>query len=317
MRKKIREVSCETEKKQLINQFANNATFEQVNFLTANQYARNSLLAMTKDWNLFIDFCKSKSVSPLPASSTAVRLFIEKEAAQRKYATVKRYVVTISLFHRILRLSDPTASSGVKLAVAKLRLDKKGDANATVAFAREHLDELTNLLTGSKHPRDIRNLAMYHLMFEGMLKRSELRDLTISDLDERNDTFFLNIGEQSIALSSQAQSCLSKWLAVRTATSWLFSAIDKHGNISENRLDDSSIYRALRYASDVLDLPVKFSGQSLRVGAAKELAKAGVKVRDIQQRGRWLSAAMPYQYIGNKAMADIERMVFKRFKPIS
>ncbi|MDN3685827.1 hypothetical protein QW180_28825 [Vibrio sinaloensis] len=74
---------------------------------------------------------------------------------------------------------------------------------------------------------------MYHLMFEGMLKRSELRDLTISDLKERNDVVFLNIGEQSIALSSQAQSCLSKWLAVRNATSWLFSAIDKHGNISE------------------------------------------------------------------------------------
>ncbi|MDN3685828.1 hypothetical protein QW180_28830 [Vibrio sinaloensis] len=102
-------------KKQLINQFANNATLEQVNFLTANQYARNSLLAMTKDWNLFIDFCKTKKCF------TATRFFYgrafvyrKKEAAQRKYSTVKRYVVTISLFHRILRLSDPTASSGVK-----------------------------------------------------------------------------------------------------------------------------------------------------------------------------------------------------------
>lgn len=317
MRKKIREVSCETEKKQLINQFTNKVTLEEVNFLTANQYARNSLLAMTKDWNLFIEFCHNRNVTPLPASATAVRLFIEKEALKRKYATIKRYIVTISLVHRILALPDPTLSAGVKLSVSKLRLEKKGDSKSTVAFDREHLQKLSSLMEHSKHPRDVRNLAMYHVMFEGMLKRSELRDLCVSSLKETASGIVLLIGDQELLLSPQASRCLGKWLLTRNnLTPWLFTAVDKHQNISSHRLDDSSIYRALRDASDRLDLPVKFSGQSLRVGAVRELAKAGIKVKDIQQKGRWLSAAMPYQYVGNKAMADSERMVFKRFKPL-
>tara|TARA_Y100001960_G_scaffold321606_1_gene396661 strand:- start:465 stop:1424 length:960 start_codon:yes stop_codon:yes gene_type:complete len=319
MKKNIRIIECEAEKKQLISKFANLVSKELVNELTAFSYANNSLLAMTKDWNLFVEFCNSKHVSPLPASSTALRLFIERESKLRKYSTIKRYVVTIGLFHRVLGLSDPSATSNVKLALGKTRLDKKGDAKSTVPFEIHHLNQLDEIFADSPHPRDIRNLAIYHVMFCSLAKRSELKNLQISDLVSSVDgKYSIRIGANTYPIDEFGSMSIERWAALRNANSnWLFTAIDKHGNVADQRLDDSSIFRIVRSASEKLGLTSQFSGQSLRVGAAKELAKQGIKVKDIQQIGRWMSAAMPYYYLGNKPLADTERMVFKTFKPIS
>lgn len=316
MRKKIRSIDDISEIKRYIGLFSKKVSIEDVNHLTDHQYSRNSLLAMTKDWNLFVEFCTQKNVSPIPAATTALRMFIEKESIERKYATIKRYLVTIGLFHRILTSSDPSAHSSVKIALSKIRLDKVGDAKATDAFEKKHLEQITKLLGHSDKARDIRNLAIYYIMYECLLKRSELRNLSIQQIVYNNDCIKVAIGDNLYTLSPNACEHLSRWINLRGLHgSTLFTAIDKHGNMNNEPLDDSSIYRILRSASDKLGLDLKFSGQSLRVGAAKELAKQGNKVSDIQHYGRWLSAAMPYYYIGNKAQADTERMVFKRFKP--
>lgn len=318
MRKNVRVITCDKARKSFVNKFLLNITIEDINSLMDGAYSRNSLLAMRKDWTLFRDFCALKGVSPLPAASTAVRLFLAKESQHRKYSTIKRYAVTIGLLHRTLGLTDPTAIVSVKNLLADLRIEKKSDALSTIAFTKQHLDELTQLLTQSKTSRDVRNLAIYHIMFECMLKRSELRDMSLEALDLSRERYSVSLGSEHYVLSSEASALVKRWLDVRgTQAGALFTAIDKYGNLSHLALNDSSIYRILRAASDKLKLDVRFSGQSLRVGAASELAEQGVKVKDIQHYGRWKSAAMPYQYIGNSSQAALERMVFKRLKPIN
>lgn len=316
MRKNVRVITCDERKQHFINAFSNQIDVEHINDLTEGAYSHNSLLAMGKDWNLFRDFCASKSVRPLPAAATAVRLFIEKESKNRKYSTIKRYAVTIGLVHRVLGLPDPVSSVSVRNALADLRIDKKQDAQSTNAFSRKHLEELTLLLHKSKNSKDIRDLAIYHIMFECMLKRSELRDLAFDSVYLNEERFNVVVSSEEYQLSVESSQLLKRWLEVRGDYSGaLFTAIDKYGNLSRNALNDSSIYRILRAASDKLMLDVQFSGQSLRVGAASDLASQGVKVKEIQKYGRWKSAAMPYQYVGNRSQAALERMVYKSFKP--
>jgi len=316
MRKNVRVITCDTARKQLICDFSSQVKLDDFRRLTDDQYSHNSLLAMRKDWNLFVEFCQSKQVCPLPAAATAVRLFIERESSRRKYATVKRYAVTISLVHKLLALSDPTSTTMVRTTMSKLRLDKKMDAHTTTAFTRQHLDKLTDTLSRSTNAVDIRNLALYHLMFECMLKRVELKRLSLKDLSLSGSETAVILGNDRYPLSQNAIHYLTKWLHVRgDYQGALFSAIDKHGNVSQSALDDSSIYRILRAASERLKLDVNFSGQSPRVGAVAEMAARGVKVKDIQQYGRWQSAAMPYQYLGNRAQAAAEKLIFKTFKP--
>ncbi len=321
MRKKILQISDEKTIATFIKQLRKQATIDILDELTDGQYSKNSLLAMVKDWNLFIEFCTQKHVSSLPASVTAVRLFIEHEAARRKFATIRRYNVTIGLIHRILSLKDPTANPQVIHTMNFFKVEKKNDTKDTVPFEKQHLEKLSAKLMDSTHPIERRNLAVYYIMFECALKRSELKSLTVNDIisDNGNKQLAVYVGAQRYDLSEQAQRSLRQWLSLLPSIENnlpLFSAIDRHGNINSVPLDDSSIYRIQRYASDLLGLKVGFSGQSSRVGKVKDLAKQGMTLRDIQHYGRWLSPAMPNQYLGNIGKAELEKMVFKRFKPL-
>ncbi|GAB2650437.1 tyrosine-type recombinase/integrase [Vibrio panuliri] len=298
-------------------QFSQSVETDQVNELTGHAYSSSSLLALTKDWNLFVEFCHEKGVTMLPASSTAVRMYVEKASLKRKYATIKRYIVTISVIHRVLSYPDPTKNSRVQTALAAIRLDKKGDAHSTNAFTREHLDTLHQVLLHSPSIKDWRDLALYHVMFEGVLKRFELKQLSFNHLIINDDYIALMVGNEEITLSRAASLALYRWLNVRgNEGEFVFTAIDRHGNLSYEPLNDSSIYRILKNASERLGLSYHFSGQSLRVGAVQDLAKQGVKIRDIQYAGRWLSPAMPYQYVGNEARAELEKMRYLSFTHI-
>lgn len=307
--------------KQKLTEFSSLVTHDQVNELTQLQYSRNSLLAFTKDWNIFLEFCQSRHVRPIPASATAVRQFLEFEARSRKYSTIKRYAVTISLIHYLLNQKDPTATSQVKTTLNSLRLDKHGDDTQATSFDQHHLDELFEQLNDNSATRVIRDLAIYHVMFECALKRSELKHLDFEQLvhlSDDSDDYAIQFGETVYELSAQAKVTLSRWVELLSQSRGvIFRAIDRHGNISAKALDDSSIFRILRNAGEYLQQPeLKFSGHSARIGAARQLAKQGYKARDIQAFGRWLSAAMPYQYIGSKNTAEREKLRFVSFKPL-
>lgn len=316
MKKIVRVITCKDERNQFASTFSNPIELEDINSLTDNSYSHNSLLAMRKDWNLFTEFCQSKHVRPIPASSTAVRLFLEREAQKRKYATIKRYMVTIGLVHRVLGIADPTATQTIQTLMGRLRLEKKHDATTAKPFTLKYLKLITQRLESSTKLKDKRDLAIYYIMFECMLKRGELKVLSHQDVIGDQYAKQLSVGSATYSLSESASLFLDKWIESKAyATGPLFTAIDKHGATSNSPLDDSSIFRILRNASSKLGLDVQFSGQSLRVGAVENLAKQGKKVREIQQLGRWQSAAMPYHYLGNKAQAEEEKIVFKSIKP--
>jgi hypothetical protein len=80
MKKNLTVITDQSILKQMLIDFGRLVTLEQFNQLTQHQYSRNSLLAFTKDWNLFLEFCQLRSVNAIPASITAVRQFIELEA---------------------------------------------------------------------------------------------------------------------------------------------------------------------------------------------------------------------------------------------
>ncbi|EKO3536397.1 tyrosine-type recombinase/integrase [Vibrio fluvialis] len=320
MKKNLTVVTDQSILKQMLIDFGRLVTLEQFNQLTQHQYSRNSLLAFTKDWNLFLEFCQLRSVNAIPASTTAVRQFIEFEARSRKFSTLKRYAVTISLVHTLLGQRDPTTNSQVRTSLQRLRLDKHGDATQAQSFNQNHLNLLFEKLKDRQAIKTVRDLAIYHVMFECALKRSELKSLLTSQLVKLNNeqpNLSLLVAGYTYSLSEQASQCLLKWLThIDDTNDALFRAIDRHGNVSTSPLDDSSIFRILRNAGRYLgDEQLRFSGQSTRIGAAKELAKQGYKAKEIQEFGRWLSPAMPYQYIGDKNTAEREKLKFVKFKP--
>ncbi len=316
MRKKIPLFEDAELRQQSQHSFNHPVDKQQVNTLTHQQYSANSLLSLTNDWNRFVSFCQLKHVRALPASITAVRLFIETEAKQRKFATLRRYNLTIGLIHQLHQLPDPTQHRQIHLTLGQFRLQKQGDASQANPFTRQHLQQIHSRLSRSSDLKDLRDLLIYHLMFECVLKRGQLRQLNIEQFRLQNDgNYQLEFEQQSYSLSYELSQVLQRWLAIIAREHGiLLSRIDKHGNLGKQALDDSSIYRVFRRASDLLGLPqhLKFSGQSSRVGAAQELHKRGYNLQQIQDIGRWMSPVMPAQYLGQYQLAQQHQLVFKK-----
>ncbi|PMH41431.1 hypothetical protein BCU68_15865 [Vibrio sp. 10N.286.49.B3] len=290
--------------------------------LTQNQYSKNSLLAIRTDWLRYLSFCQTAHITVLPASIIGVRRFLETEAKQRKFASIKRYSVTIGLMHTLLSLPNPVAHRQIKQVLISLRFEKNGDAKQAIPLTTSHLKSLQEIMTTTNELADIRDLAIYYVMFECALKRSELKMLTINDVySASNQGVQIQVGHNKYRLSTEATACLNVWLGIYMNLSKeglcpLFCSIDRHQNLSHQPLDDSSIYRILRRASDRLNLSdsFRFSGQSTRVGAVQELKNQGLKIKEIQEFGRWLSPAMPAQYMGNTDTAEKEKIKFIRIK---
>lgn len=279
-------------------------------------YSNNSLLSFKNDWNNFVLFCQFHHVVALPASTTAIRIFIEKQAKEKKLSSIKRSLISISHIHAAFDLKDPTKTAQVKVALGKIRLDKKDDNKQTEGITAMMLDKLETLLSHSVELKDIRDLCIWHLMFELLLKRGELRDLQLDDVcfDESNHGM-VKLQQCYYPLSDGTNHLLTNWInASQITDGYLFRAIDRHQNVSDKHLNDSSIYRVFRRANELLDLDIQFSGLSARVGATKELAKSGYSIHEIQEMGRWVSPAMPNQYIGNIERSERQKSRFKTIK---
>ncbi|UIP29933.1 tyrosine-type recombinase/integrase [Photobacterium sp. TLY01] len=309
--KKIYPISDENDKQKSMKAFTH--PIESIDIwevLTQKQYSSNTLLAFKNDWNSFLQYCLDNHATPLPATVKTVHHFIETMAKKRKLASLKRYIVTIGLVHRCHALPDPCRHTEVRLVLNKYCVEKKDDYKNANAFRDDHLQQLVDVFSVSAKPKDIRDLAIWSVMFEAMLKRSELAALTIENISiDSSGLISLHIQEHTIALSSMASRSMQRWLTVGMIESGVvFRRIDRHGNIGEQPLDHSSIYRVFRRAGEELGLSQDyiFSGQSPRVGAAKDLSDAGVSIPDIQSQGRWKSPAMPAQYAGHKDKHDTE-----------
>ncbi|SEF39218.1 tyrosine-type recombinase/integrase [Vibrio hangzhouensis] len=293
----------------LLKNSINAAEFDE---MTSGYYSKSSNLAMSKDWRIFNDFCVTKNRKSLPASVATVKEFISHERANRKYSSLKRYTVTISLVHYLFDFKDPVKNREIGLLLQDIQVSTMDKVKQTVPLSEHHLEQLNAKLQSSQDIKDIRDLAIYHVMFECALKRNELKRLEINSVRIDDDICILSIDESHYRLSETAKNALCRWLAI-TPYSVLFSAIDRHGNISANVLNDSSVYRVLRRASDLLALPAQlsFSSQSGRVGAVQKLSNEGYRIKEIQDFGRWASPAMPLQYSGNRQSAEKEKSKFK------
>ncbi len=318
IKKNIQPISDPLLKKKSLNIFANQVTKEEIRQLSGGQYSQSSELAMASDWNRFVSFCHSKQVCPLPTSVAAVRLFLESEARERKYASIRRYSITIATIHFLHACPDPTANQQIRFTLSQLKYLKNGDARQASALTHQHLTVLQTELLKENSIRSHRDLAIYFVMFECALKRSDLKALTFENIDYNADHMILTIKHAHYQLSDAAEQSLRRWMSyLADLQGHLFRRIDKHGNIGIHQLDDSSIYRILRRASDRLGLDHqhRFTGQSARVGAAKELESQGYQLKEIQDFGRWLSPAMPAQYLEKPTIAEEEMARFKVIKP--
>lgn len=92
----------------------------------AGAFSSNTERAMLADQRVFLAFCDQHGVAELPATPQTVATFVKAMAAEKKPATIRRYLASIAHKHRAAQAPDPCKAEAVKLALKALHRTEGG-----------------------------------------------------------------------------------------------------------------------------------------------------------------------------------------------
>jgi integrase len=277
----------------------------------------NTQKARRSDWRVFCAFCRERHFTPLPATVPVLRAFLEDcldPAKSKSAATVERYLATIAHAHALTDYPDPTKTAAIKGAHRHLIRDlpasqpKAALRGAHIDYALEHLH--TRYLAW-----DLRAKALLATAYCTMARRAELVALRVSDLsfnDKGGDGVALIRNtkarrEESRYLSRTAVSALKAWMAhVGIDSGWVFRRFLNTGTAAGSALNAQEVARIIQRVGRILNAAASASeppcprerlgGHSVRIGAAHDLAAAGIDLTSIMHSGGWSDAKMPRYY---------------------
>ncbi|HEY6455427.1 MAG TPA: tyrosine-type recombinase/integrase [Steroidobacteraceae bacterium] len=293
-------------------------------------YARNSQLALRADWRCWRAWCadQTPALPPLPAQAPDVVAFVlscspatatdargvlipsESTASPtvRAASTVRRYLHTLSAFHRLARLPDPTRDPEV-VAVRRRVTRGRGAMRQKTGINRPLLEELLSVLEGTLWDRRTRALlltAYCTLARSAELVALHVEDLAVSDSGDGYAVIRTSKSDQEGLgshryLAAPAITALREWLeATGIREGYVFRRIHKFGGVTLKAIDSHEVARILR--ATIRRLPEgkrpvgSFAGHSTRIGAAQDLVASGQDLLSVMQSGGWKDPKMPARY---------------------
>lgn len=269
--------------------------------------------AYAADWRAFTSWCAAHGEAALPADSqTLVRWLTHQVEAGYATATITRRLLTISRTHLVGGHPCPVYSPEVQ---AYWHMARRYLGTAQRRVEPVTLQRLqTMVATCDQGPAGRRDHALLVIGFAAALRRSELAQLDLDDIEQHRDGLVLTIrrskGDQygaghrlGLPRGVNASTCPERVLAawqdnLDTTSGPLLRPVDRHGNIANRHLTGRAIAEIIkrRAAAAGLD-PARYSGHSLRAGFATTAATAGASELAIARQTRHRSLAVLRTYI--------------------
>lgn len=289
--------------------------------------AVSTLKAVRADWQVFMTWCTSTGVHPLPLSGPSLLAFVTAQVKLgKKRSTLNRYVNTIRLVHDGAALPDPTSYPDWKLewrAIIKTLVTKGDNApRQTQPLRSDHVEAIHAALGDSL--LDLRDAALLGLASDTLCRESELVSLKIEDISSTGDSWVVDVrisktDQEGLGdaryCSSETKALIDRWCqAAGISRGYLFLAIGRNRKLapieSDRRpLAAPEVARIIRRRAVQADLPHahRMTGHSGRVGSAVELIENGATPIEVQFSGGWKSQRMVLHY-GKRAMAGRNAM---------
>ena len=296
-----------------------------MNLPNSTGISENTERAVRSDLRIFARWCAERGETALPATAETVAAFVDAMAEVRAPATVRRYVASLAIAHRPTGTEHMLKSPPVRHALERMR--RRKGREQTHAHALTAPLQRRMLEASGERLIDLRNRALLAVAYDSMLRRSELVALQVSDLLEepRGDATLI----VRTAGTGRAGPDETAWIApgtVRLVRAWLeragidkgpvFRSVRTGGKIGD-RLDPGQVGRIFKIMAREAGLPetivAGLSGNSARIGAARDMVAAGIEVPDIVRAGRWKSPEMLSRYAfrppaGRSGAAQLARL---------
>jgi site-specific recombinase XerD len=272
-------------------------------------YAPATLRSYRADIAVYEKWCARHGQAPFPGTTSIICAFLQDQGRSKAPSTVRRRVSAIRKVHRLLGWPDPTAAEEVNLAIRRVRRANSVRPKQAKGMTRPYLD--TFVASEPDTPWGLRNRAMLSLGYELLTRRSELVALMTEDLRLREDGTFEvlirrsksdQVGAGRIAFTSVATARLvQEWLSWRgDQVSPLFCPI-YNGHPIDRALEPGFVKGLVKGAAQAAGLSAsdvrRFSGHSMRVGAAQDLLRRGVDTAAIMRAGGWKSVNVLARYL--------------------
>jgi integrase len=303
-------------------------------------YPRNTLLAWGCDWAIYAAFCEERGFTTVPATPETIAAFIETCGEQlKKPATIRRYLSTIALAHRVAKFPNPCLEEPVRLALKGLTNEVSVAQRQAKGVGWAEIKKFIECAGAGL--RATRERALLCVAYDTMARRSELVAFN------RGDFKFLEDGSGRALIrrskTDQAGEGHTAYLApvtVRYIKEWLELAQITKGAVFRRligtgfapkqkprpgrerklktlqeritgRLSAAAVGNIFkRVAKHINMLPEdirEISGHSIRVGATQDLLALNVDLASVMQAGRWKSHRMPMRY-GEHVLAGLGGM---------
>jgi len=282
-------------------------------------YPVNTQKAWRSDWKVFLEFCQPRGLSPLPIKSEDAAAFVSHcREAGKKPATVRRYLSTVAVAHRVAKLLNPIQDEAVTLELRRLDQERSVRQRQAKALGWEQIKRF--LETAGESLPAARECALVCVAYDTMARRSELIALDVDDIEVLPDGTGRALirksktdpaGEGNTAyLSRTTIRHLNEWLkAVEITEGAIFRRIIGRGTAKDlpsgrgrigGRLSVDGVAQAFKRVAEWIGIPVdevaQVSGHSIRVGATQDLLALNIDLASVMQAGRWKTNRMPMRY---------------------
>jgi integrase len=292
-------------------------------------YPANTQRAWRADWHVYEGFCRDRGVATVPAALASVASFVEVCGDQgKKPATIRRYLTTVALAHRVAKFENPCSSEPVRHALKALTNEVSTRQRQARGLGWAEIQRfIENAGVGLPATRE---RALLCIAYDTMARRSEL--VTFN----RRDFKFLEDGSGRALIrrskTDQAGEGHMAYLApvtVRYLKEWLELAQITKGAVFRRligtgfprkkpprlgrepklrtiperigaRLSPAAVGNIFKSVAKHIKMAPEdvraISGHSIRVGATQDLLALNIDLASVMQAGRWKSHRMPMRY---------------------
>lgn len=238
-------------------------------------------------------------------------------------ATVERRIAVLSTFLAIAEWPNPLKESKLTREHYNTVLNTM-DGQQKQASALS-FDLLTNL-NDTFIPQDwlgLRARLVLNLMFDGLLRASEVCNIKLSDINRNHNSIRLSRSKTDRAgrgtyrfVSDTTLSMLDEWLSeTKISDGYVIRALSP----KQTLLDKPASYQIIRSATKLISSELGFIGEenltthSARVGAAICMVESGEDILSIMHAGGWKSTEMVVRYTkevaaGKHGMANVAKL---------
>ncbi len=286
--------------------------------------------AYVSDWADLVTFLTTHRLpAQLPVHHGLVVLYLTCLAHHGTLmATIDRRIAAIRFIHEqaraVGRLDEDALSPTEHPMVRRTRRNlarRLGTApeNRRKALYTDDMRRIVNELPSSLIGQ--RDTALLLIGFAGGFRRSKLVGIDVEDIEERTSGIAIHLPKSQtdqhgrgrtvgILTGDHPETCpvtaLRAWIeAAQLVEGPVFRAVDRHGNISHDRLTAGSVARIVKRTAQRAGLdPDVLAGHSLRSGHATTAASRGASDRDIMRQTGHRSRRTLDRYIQDGRLLD-------------